>query len=115
MTQDRTNTEGDALSVLRGIWTAQDQTPADLDAVVGNTGSTKVCKNMKNIGFGGIAEGGADGDSTAGPVGENLRAAWRTRLEREGKRAPGAVSLRDLVLGSDVRESDVPGSDERQP
>jgi hypothetical protein len=97
MTQERDDApDGEALSVLRGIWTAQRQTGADIDA----PSSTKVCKNMKNIGFGGIADGGADGDSTAGPVGEDLRSAWRDRLAREGKIAPGATTLRDLVLGA---------------
>jgi hypothetical protein len=85
----------EALAVLRGIWTSQRQSGADLDV----PSSTKVCKNMKNIGFGGIAGGGADGDSTAGPVGDDLRSAWRDRLAREGKLAPGATSVRDLVLG----------------
>jgi len=96
MTQDRTDATGEAMSVLRGIWAAKGQTAADLDAAPSNA---KACKNLKNIGFAGIAEGGADGDSTAGPVGEDLRAAWRTKLEREGKLVPGATSLRDLVLG----------------
>jgi hypothetical protein len=45
---------------------------------------------MKNVGFGG----------DAGPVDEDLRSAWRARLAREGKLAPGATSVRDLVLGS---------------
>lgn len=91
--------DGDqALSVLRGIWTAQRQSSADIEAA---PASTKVCKNMKNIGFGGIAEGGADGDSTAGPVDEDLRTAWRSKLAREGKLAPGATTVRDLVLGSE--------------
>ncbi|MGI9002048.1 MAG: hypothetical protein ACR2GH_10295 [Pseudonocardia sp.] len=98
MTQERADAVdgGQAMSVLRGIWTAQQQTAADIEAA---PSSTKVCKNMKNIGFGGIAEGGADGDSTAGPVGDSLRSAWRDRLEREGKLADGATSVRDLVLG----------------
>jgi hypothetical protein len=90
----------EALSVLRGIWSAQRQTTADLDAP-STTGTTRVCKNMKDIGFGGMAGDGADGGSTAGPVGEDLRAAWRTKLEREGKLAPGASSVRDLVLGDE--------------
>lgn len=90
--------DGQALSVLRGIWTAQRQTVADIEA--SSTGGTKVCKNMKNIGFGGLADDGADADSTAGPVGEDLRSAWRDRLEREGKIAPGATSVRDLVMGA---------------
>jgi hypothetical protein len=59
---------------------------------------------MKNIGFGGIANGGADTDSTAGPVGDDLRSAWRDRLAREGKIVPGARSVRDLVMGPEQNE-----------
>lgn len=93
-------TDGDrALSVLRGIWTAERQSAADIEAA---PSSAKVCKNMKNIGFGGIAPGGADGESTAAPVEEDLRSAWRDRLAREGKLVPGATTVRDLVMGGDL-------------
>ncbi|GAA3075790.1 hypothetical protein GCM10010464_44830 [Pseudonocardia yunnanensis] len=92
--------ESEALPVLRGIWKAQSQSAADIDA----PSTTKVCKNMKNIGFGGIANGGADTDSTAGPVGDDLRSAWRDRLAREGKIVPGARSVRDLVMGPEQNE-----------
>ena len=73
----------EALEVLRGIWSAQGQTSADLD----ETGAGKSCKRMADVGFGDLD--GADGD---------LRAAWRDRLEREGKLNPGS-SVADLVLG----------------
>ncbi len=43
---------------------------------------------MADVGFDGLA--GAD---------EDLRTAWRARLEREGKLNPGDGSVRDLVLG----------------
>jgi len=96
MTQEH---DGDqALSVLRGIWTAKQQTAADIEAA---PSSTKVCKNMKNIGFNGFTEGGPVGDSTAGPVEDDQRVAWRAKLEREGKVAPGSTTLRDLILGSE--------------
>jgi hypothetical protein len=72
----------ETLEVLRGIWSAQGQTSADLDDAGG-----KSCKRMADVGFGEID--GGDGD---------VRAAWRDRLEREGKLNPGA-SLADLVLG----------------
>jgi hypothetical protein len=75
------NKPGEALEVLREIWSAQGQSGADLDEA---SGHRKSCKNMANVGF-----GETDGD---------LRAAWRGRLEREGKLADGA-SVRDLVLG----------------
>ena len=76
----------DALDVLRGVWSAQGQTSADLDEACG---TQKSCKKMADVGFDGLA--GADGD---------LRAAWQDRLRREGKLNPGADSIRDLVLGS---------------
>jgi hypothetical protein len=75
----------EALEVLRGIWSARGQAAADLDEACGNT---KSCKNMVNVGFDGLA--GAD---------EDLRTAWRARLEREGKLNPEGGSVRDLVLG----------------
>ena len=74
----------EALEVLRGIWSAQGQTSADLD----ETGAGKSCKRMADVGFGDLD--GADGD---------LRAAWRDRLEREGKLNPEGGSLADLILG----------------
>ena len=46
---------------------------------------------MADVGFDGLAEE-TDGD---------LRAAWRARLEREGKLNPAAGSVRDLVLGAE--------------
>ena len=73
----------ETLEVLRGIWSAQGQTSADLDDV----GSTKSCKRMADVGFGEVD--GGDGD---------VRTAWRDRLEREGKLNPGS-SVADLVLG----------------
>jgi len=80
------NQPDEAIEVLRGVWSAQGQTSADLDEACG---STKSCKRMTDVGFDGLA--GDDGD---------LRAAWRARLEREGKLNPVADSLRDLILGS---------------
>jgi hypothetical protein len=73
----------EALEVLRGIWSAQGQTSANLD----EAGEVKACKRMADVGFGDLAE---DGD---------VRSAWRDRLEREGKLNPEAGSVRDLVLG----------------
>lgn len=75
----------EALEVLRGVWTAQGQTGADLDEA---SGSGKSCKRMAGVGFDELAAD--DGD---------LREAWRERLQREGKLRPGG-SVADLVLGS---------------
>jgi hypothetical protein len=76
----------DAREVLREVWSAQGQTSADLDEACG---TTKSCKKMADVGFDGLA--GEDGD---------LHAAWRDKLQREGKLNQGAGSIRDLVLGS---------------
>ena len=73
----------EALEVLRGIWSAQGQTGADLDDI----GTGKSCKRMADVGFGEVD--GAEDD---------LRAAWRDRLEREGKLSTGGT-VADLVLG----------------
>jgi hypothetical protein len=87
--------QGDeALEVLRGVWSAQGQTSADLDQAFG---PQKSCKNMANVGFDGLADADADADGH-GDV--DLRAAWRARLQREGKLNPQAGSIADLVLGS---------------
>lgn len=85
----------DALSALRGIWKAQGQTSADLDETCGNN---NICKNMESVGFQGLAEDvGMPSSSQA--VGGSLRAAWKKKLEREGKLSQG-TSVRDLVFGS---------------
>lgn len=62
----------DDLSVLRDIWHAQGQTGADLDEMFGQG---KQCRAMRHIG--------------AEPVDDDVRSAWRGRLEREGKLRPG--------------------------
>ena len=73
----------EALEVLRGIWSAQGQTSADLD----EAGTGKSCKRMADVGFGELDNGDSD-----------VRAAWRARLEREGKLSPDGGSVADLVL-----------------
>jgi len=73
----------EALEVLRGIWSAQGQTSADLD----EAGTGKSCKRMADVGFGELDNGDTD-----------VRAAWRARLEREGKLSPDGGSVADLVL-----------------
>jgi hypothetical protein len=73
----------EALEVLRGVWSAHGQTVADLDS-----SSAKSCQRMAGVGF-----GGTPGDD------EDLRAAWRDRLRREGKLNTEAGTVRDLVFG----------------
>ena len=74
----------ETVEVLRGVWAARGQTAADLDEAL-NTG--KSCKRMADVGFGDA--GGDDAD---------VRAAWRSRLQREGKLNPEG-GIADLVLG----------------
>jgi hypothetical protein len=76
----------EAIEVLRGVWSANGQDSADLAEVLGEARS---CKNMQNVGF----------DDMAG-ASQDLRSAWRSTLEREGKLNKQAGSVRDLVLGS---------------
>lgn len=86
-----------ALSALRGIWSAKQQTSADIDESCGNT---TACKSMDAVGFHGLADE-ADPPAKGSPtVGNNLRAAWKTKLEREGKLNADAGSVRDLIFGS---------------
>lgn len=65
-----------ALSVLRDIWSRADGEPPTV------AGHGKACKAMRHVGFGGEAE----------PVDDDLRAAWRARLEREGKLGESTVA-----------------------
>jgi hypothetical protein len=76
----------EALEVLREVWSAQGQDSSALEA---DGGEVKACKRMSDVGFDGLA--GPDGD---------LHAAWKAKLEREGKLNQAGGSVRDLVLGS---------------
>lgn len=78
----------DALDVLRDVWRSRGQTTADL---VDPSGEQKSCKRMSDAGVG-------YEDFAAG--GEDLNAAWRARLEREGKLNSSGGTVRDLVMGS---------------
>ena len=75
----------EAVDVLRAVWAAGGQRSEDVDDVAG---AGKVCRNMKEVTFDGMAEPGSD-----------LGAAWREKLRREGKLSTAGGSIRDLVLG----------------
>jgi hypothetical protein len=81
----------EALEVLREVWRSQGQTAANID----DTSCEKSCRRMTDAGVG-------FDDFAAGQDGQDadLGAAWRARLEREGKLSRSG-SLRDLVLGPD--------------
>jgi hypothetical protein len=75
----------EALTVLREVWSATGQDRAALDEACGESHG---CKRMSAVGF----------DDLAGPDGD-LQAAWKAKLEREGKLRAEGGSVRDLVLG----------------
>jgi hypothetical protein len=79
------NPGAEALELLRDVWRSQAQ--ADLD--LGDDCETKACKKMSDAGVG--FDDYAGGDESA------RSAAWKARLEREGKLG-SAGSLRDLIM-----------------
>jgi hypothetical protein len=76
----------EALEVLREVWRSQGQTAADID----DTSCEKSCQRMTDAGVG--------FDDFAAGQDADLSAAWRARLEREGKLNRSGGSVRDLVL-----------------
>lgn len=78
-------------------WTAEDQERIDL-----NECTDARCMNVEvNIGYQGLA--GDSYLSQPAGVGDDLRAAWKSKLEDEGKRSSGK-SLRDTVFGASEPE-----------
>jgi hypothetical protein len=63
--------EDAALAVLRDIWQARGQIGPEVEELFG---PAKTCKRMRDVGFDGVDD--------------DLRAAWRDRLAREGKLRP---------------------------
>jgi hypothetical protein len=78
---------GEALDVLRNVWRSNGQSAADLDDP---SGEQKSCKRMDDAGVGYDDFGAGEQD---------IQAAWRNRLEREGKLDRSGGSIRDLVIG----------------
>lgn len=78
--------KAEALEVLREVWQGQSQGATDLAAA---DGARDGCKRMSDAGVGFDEFGGASEEDRA--------AAWRSRLEREGKLSPSGGSLRDLL------------------
>jgi hypothetical protein len=78
-------------------WTEEDQLKIDSRECTDAS-----CMNVEvNCGFQGMDEA-SHLSQTAG-VGNDLRNAWKSKLEGEGKHR-GTTSLRDLVFGSDTKE-----------
>lgn len=68
------------------MWSTPDDDQVLLDA---DCSPTKTCRNMVDVSFDGLAEPGTD-----------LTAAWRARLQSEGKIVAGSSTLADLVFDS---------------
>ena len=71
-------------TIVTDVWDAS-ANDAGMDA---DCSPTKVCRNAREFGFDGIAEGDDD-----------LQTAWRKLLVNEGKFSTEAPSIRELVLG----------------
>lgn len=84
---------GGSSAAPSSIWTAERRSGVEPDE---QRPATKVCRNMKNIGFGGMGGDGEPGN-TAVPVGEDMRTAWRDLLRREGKLHADPLGLGDPV------------------
>lgn len=82
-----------ALQVLRGVWSANATEPEELDE---EFGEGKCCKTVKDLGFGAMSAHPADPTGGKEVDGE-LRAAWRSILDRDGKRRADATSIGDQV------------------
>ena len=77
-------------AVLRGIWSANRTSRDELTEAFGDGRS---CKTTRHLGFNGYAD--REKENSAG-VDNDLRAAWRETLEREGKRTDGADALHEV-------------------
>lgn len=79
----------ETLEELRGAWRGEGVSREEVDAACGNT---KVCRNMREVNF------EAANFQSGSDSGVDIGTAWRARLAREGKIAPGSQSLGDLIL-----------------
>lgn len=81
------NQPEEGAAVLRGIWTA---TRASREELAETFGDGRSCKTTRHLGFGGYADREKENSAD---VDNDVRAAWRETLEREGKRTEGADAL----------------------
>lgn len=94
-----------ALSALRGVWDAQEQTSENISQSDQSGQSCETnsagCKNVEtNVGFQGLVDDFETPTRDNPSVSSNLRSAWQTKLEREGKQDSEATSIKDIVFGS---------------
>lgn len=100
----------DALSVLRGLWSAQGQSSRDVDSASscgdGSSSSSrsKSCKATDSMTFDGLIDEVEATTDTHEAI-TNVQTAWRKKLEQDGKLHREGKALRDLVLGDDAGTS----------
>lgn len=75
-------------------WSEEEHTKTDIREC-----TDQHCMNVEvNCGFQGLDPGSPLSQSAG--VSNDLRAAWKSKLEGEGKATSGSKSLRDIVFGS---------------
>lgn len=91
-----------ALSVLRGLWSAQGQSSRDVDSEssCGDNSNSKTCKATDSMTFEGLIDEVEATTDTHEAI-TNVQSAWRKKLEQDGKLHRDGKALRDLVLGDD--------------
>lgn len=92
----------DALSVLRGLWSAQGQSSRDVDSAssCGEQSRSKSCKATDSMTFEGLIDEVEATTDTHEAI-TNVQSAWRKKLEQDGKLHREGTPLRHLVLGDD--------------
>jgi hypothetical protein len=88
-----TEKSDEALDVLRGVWSGQGQSIAEIDEACDGA-SKKMCRNSVHMGFDGLADDGGD-----------IRDAWKEQLAREGKTTVKGGSLADLIFSSSEQDN----------
>lgn len=94
----------DALSVLRGLWSAQGQSSRDVESASScadtSSSRSKSCKATDSMTFDGLIDEVEATTDTHEAI-TNVQTAWRKKLEQDGKLHREGKALRDLVLGDD--------------
>jgi len=73
----------EALNVLRDIWSADGQAPAEVEELA-PVPTGKICKNTAMLGIKGMEDEG---------MADAMRSEWRKQLAAEGKMRPGSQSI----------------------
>ncbi len=85
--------EVDAVTALKTSWSGDGTSREEVDQAVG---ATKVCRNMQEVNF------EAANFQSGSDTGADLGTAWRAKLAREGKIAPGSQSLGELITSLSI-------------